>query len=71
MFRKSESNGNNSKMATEKKRVIKYKPISGRLHDHLGFIFLDDGNIKSADKVYYIHCDKSFTYIVTNRSHTL
>ncbi|CAI9736562.1 finger BED domain-containing 1-like [Octopus vulgaris] len=61
MYRESRSNSNNSNMAAEKNRVMKYKPISGRLREHFGLILLADGNIKTAD-VYCIHCDKSFTY---------
>ncbi|CAI9733843.1 Hypothetical predicted protein [Octopus vulgaris] len=53
-------------MAAEKNRVMKYKPISGRLHEHLGFKLLADGNIKTADDVYCIYCDKSFAYIGSN-----
>ena len=68
MYQNSGNNGDNSKMATEKKRFIKYKPISGRLH--FGFKLLADGNIKNADNVYCIHCDKSFAYHGSNMSLT-
>ena len=70
MYWKSGSNGNISKMATVKNRVIKYKPISGGLHKHFGFELLADGNIKNADKIYCIPCDKSFAYHGSNTSLT-
>ena len=55
----------------EKKQVIKYKPISGRLHEHFVKKLLADDNIKNVDKVHCIHCDKLFTYHVTNMSHVI
>ena len=60
MYRLSGSNGNNSKMATEKKGGIKYIPTSRRLHEHFGFELLADGNMIYFDKVYCIHCDRTF-----------
>ncbi|XP_029652485.1 zinc finger BED domain-containing protein 1-like [Octopus sinensis] len=63
MYRKSGSNSNNSKMAAEKNRVMKYKSISARLHEHFGFKLLADGNIKIL--ITFI------ASIATNRSHTL
>ena len=57
-------------MATEKKRVDKYKPMSGRLHEHFGIKLLANSNIKNADKAYCIHCDKSSAYHGSNMSLT-
>ena len=59
MYQHSKNDNDNSKMATKKKRFIKYKAISGKLQEHIGFKLLAGGNIKDADKVYCIHCDKS------------
>ena len=58
------NNSDNSKMATETKRFIKYtcKPISSKLQEHFGFKLLADHNIKSADQVFCILSDKSFAY---------
>ena len=67
MYQNPGNDSNNSKMATEK---IKYKPVSGRLKEHFGFKLLADGNIKNADNVYCIHCDKSFAYHGSNTSLT-
>ena len=41
-------------MATKKKSFIKYKPVSSKLQEHLGFELLADHNIKNADQVYCI-----------------
>jgi len=43
-------------------RVIKYKPISGRLglHEQFGFKLLADRNIENVENTYCMHCDKSF-----------
>uniref|UniRef100_A0A0L8H915 BED-type domain-containing protein n=1 Tax=Octopus bimaculoides TaxID=37653 RepID=A0A0L8H915_OCTBM len=49
---------------------MKYKSLSGRLHEHFGFKLLVDGNIKTADNVCCIHCDKSFAYHGSNTSLT-
>ncbi|XP_014767987.1 E3 SUMO-protein ligase ZBED1-like [Octopus bimaculoides] len=57
-------------MAAEKNRIMKFKTISGRLHEHFEFKLLADGNIKTADNVYCIHCDKSFAYHGSNTSLT-
>lgn len=57
-------------MEAERNRIIKYKPISGRLHKYFGFKLLDDGNIENADNVYCLHCDKSFAYHGSNTSLT-
>ena len=70
MYKNPGNNSNNGKMAIEKNQFIKYKPISGRLKEHFGFKLLADGNIKNADNVYCIHCDKSFAYHGSNRSLT-
>jgi len=61
MYQKSKSN----KMAAEK-----YKKISRRLHKHFGFKLLTDGNVENVDKVYCIHCEKSFAYHGSNTSLT-
>ena len=53
-------------MATKKKRFIKYKATSGKLQEQFGFKLLADGNIKNADRIYCIHCDKSFAYHESN-----
>ena len=57
-------------MAMDKNQFTKCKPISGRLKEHFGFKLLADGNIKNADNVYCIHCDKSFAYHGSNTSLT-
>ena len=57
-------------MAMDKNQFTKHKPISGRLKEHFGFKLLVDGNIKNADNVYCIHCDKSFAYHGSNTSLT-
>ena len=57
-------------MTTEKKRFIKYKPVSGKLQNHFGFKLLADHNIKNADQVCCILSDKSFAYHESNRSRT-
>ena len=67
---KNDNDNDNNKMATEKKRFIKYKAISGKLQENIGFKLLAGGNIKDADKVYCIHCDKSFAYHGSNTSLT-
>ena len=70
MYQHPENKSDNSKMAT-KKRFIKYKVISGKLEEHYNnFELLADRNIKNADKVYCIHCDKSFAYHGFNTSLT-
>ena len=70
MYENPGNNSNNDKMTIEKNQFIKYKPISGRLKEHFGFKLLADGNIKNADNVYCIHCDKSFAYHGSNTSLT-
>ena len=62
MYENAGNNSNNGKMAIEKNQFVKYKPISSRLKKHFGFKLLADGNIKNADNVHCIHCDKSFAY---------
>ena len=62
MYQNPGNKSNNGKMAKEKNQFTKYKPISGRLKEHIRFQLLADGNIKNADNVYCIHCDKSFAY---------
>ena len=57
-------------MVTEKKEIIRHKPISGQIHEHHGFELLADGNMKDADKDYCIHGDKSFAYRGSNTSLT-
>jgi len=70
MYQNRGINNENNEIATEKRRSIKYKPISGRLHRHFGFKLLADGIIKNSDNVYCIHCDKSFAYHGSNTSLT-
>ena len=50
MFFYPENNSDNNKMATEKKRFIKYKAISDKLQEHFGFKLLADGNTKMLTK---------------------
>lgn len=47
-----------------------YKRISGRLQEHYGFKLSSSGNVENADKVYCIHCEKSFSYHGSNTSLT-
>jgi len=61
MYQRSKSN----KMAADK-----YKQISGRLPKHFGFKLLTDANVENVDKVYCIHCEKSFAYHGSNTSLT-
>lgn len=50
-------------MVAENNQVIKCKHISSQLPVYFGFKLLADGNIENADKVYCIHCDKSFAFL--------
>ena len=50
------------KMVAKSNRDIRYKPIAGRLHEHLGFKLSVDRLMETSDNVYCIHCDKSFAY---------
>ena len=61
MYRKSKS---------QKMVAAKYKQISGRLNEHFGFKLLNDENVKNVDKVYCVHCEKSFAYHGSNTTFT-
>ena len=55
-------------MAEKVNENAKYKAISGRLSDYLGFKLSDDGSVLSGETVCCVTCNKCFAYHGSNTS---